>query len=103
MVATILVRRVEEHRFWKSKGPGESEEYLFELVRDADDEVAAEAMELVIARSRRFDRFQEPIVGGVEFALHRVVKAKKKSHATSFCRVGKEIDEGGVREAGESA
>jgi len=65
-LTTILVRRVEEHRFWKAKGPGESEEFLFELVRDADDLVAAEAMELVIARSRRFDRFQEPDMGQVE-------------------------------------
>ena len=39
---------------------------MFELVRDADEQVCAEAMELVIARSRRFDRFQEPDMGQVE-------------------------------------
>jgi len=70
-LTTILVRRVEEHRFWKVRAgqPAAAEageEYLFELVRDADDTVAAEAMELVIARSRRFDRFQEPTMGRVE-------------------------------------
>ena len=65
-LTTILVRRVEEHRFWKARSEQQSEEYLFELVRDLDDDIAAEAMELVIARSRRFDRFQEPTMGRVE-------------------------------------
>src|ERR671914_278446 len=63
-LTTILVRRVEEHRFWKARAAQPSDEgadeYLFDLVRDPDETVAAEAMELVIARSRRFDRFQEP-------------------------------------------
>ena len=50
----------------RARSARQSEEYLFELVRDPDDGVAAEAMELVIARSRRFDRFQEPAMGRVE-------------------------------------
>jgi len=62
----ILVRRVEEHRFWKAHSAAESGDWLFELVRDSDESVAAEAMELVIARSRRFDRFLEPEMGQVE-------------------------------------
>jgi len=66
-LSNVLVRRVEEHRYWKAHAPAlGDEDLLFELVRDADDEVAAEAMELVIARSRRFDRFQEPVMGAVE-------------------------------------
>ena len=65
-LTTILVRRVEEHRFWKAKAAVRAEEYLFDLVRDSDEAVAAAAMELVIARSRRFDRFQEPVMGRVE-------------------------------------
>lgn len=65
-LTTILVRRVEEHRFWKARTPDQADAYLHELVRDEDAEVAAEAMELVIARARRFDRFQEPILGQVE-------------------------------------
>lgn len=65
-LTTILVRRVEEHRFWKARVEPQREEFLFELVRDPDDAVSAEAMELVIARSRRFDRFQEPTMGRVE-------------------------------------
>ena len=75
-LTTILVRRVEEHRFWKSRATEQGEEYLFELVRDPDEGVAAEAMELVIARSRRFDRFQEPAMGRVELPAelqHRLV------------------------------
>jgi uncharacterized protein (DUF2336 family) len=65
-LGNVLIRRVEEHRFWKAHTPAGGRDLLFELVRDADEEVAAEAMELVIARSRRFDRFQEPDMGQVE-------------------------------------
>ena len=65
-LTTVLVRRVEEHRFWKARAGDRADAYLHELVRDEDEEVAAEAMELVIARARRFDRFQEPILGHVE-------------------------------------
>jgi len=65
-LGNVLVRRVEEHRFWKAHAPVEGADYLFELVRDRDEEVAAEAMELVIARSRRFDRFLEPDMGQVD-------------------------------------
>jgi uncharacterized protein (DUF2336 family) len=65
-LGNVLVRRVEEHRFWKAHAPEGGADLLFELVRDPDAEVAAEAMELVIARSRRFDRFQEPDMGQVE-------------------------------------
>jgi uncharacterized protein (DUF2336 family) len=64
-LSNVLVRRVEEHRFWKNAATAR-DLFLFELVRDADENVAAEAMELVIARSRRFDRFQDPAVGQVE-------------------------------------
>lgn len=75
-LTTILVRRVEEHRFWTGRAPAEGDELLFELVRDRDPAVAAEAMELVIARSRRFDRFQEPVMGQAELPAelqHRLV------------------------------
>ena len=75
-LSNVLVRRVEEHRYWKAHAAAGGDELLFELVRDPDEEVAAEAMELVIARSRRFDRFQEPALGRVELPAelqHRLV------------------------------
>jgi len=75
-LGTILVRRVEEHRFWKAYGAAASDEYLLELIRDPDPDIAAEAMDLVTARSRRFDRFQEPVMGRVELPAdlqHRLV------------------------------
>lgn len=59
---TILVRRVEEHRFWSAHAGG-GDDHLAELVRDPDPALAAAAMDLLIAASRRFDRFQEPVVG----------------------------------------
>ncbi len=74
-LGTILVRRVEEHRFWKAYAAS-SEDYLVELVRDEDETIAAEAMELIVARSRRFDRFQEPVMGQVELPAelqHRLI------------------------------
>lgn len=75
-LGTVLVRRVEEHRFWKAYALADGEELLFELIRDEDEEVAGLAMELVIARSRRFDRFQEPVLGQAELPAelqHRLV------------------------------
>jgi uncharacterized protein (DUF2336 family) len=65
-LGTILIRRVEEHRFWKAAGQEGVEDLLFAFVRDADETLAADAMEMVIARSRRFDRFQEPVLGHVD-------------------------------------
>ncbi|HEY0627069.1 MAG TPA: DUF2336 domain-containing protein [Allosphingosinicella sp.] len=73
-IGTILVRRVEEHRFWKEHA--RADEYLSELIRDDDDGIAAEAMTLLIARSRRFDRFQEPVMGHTDLPAelqHRLV------------------------------
>ena len=77
-LGTILVRRVEEHRFWKENAGEDdgSDEYLLDLVRDEDSRIAAEAMALMIARSRRFDQFNEPIMGRTELpadAQHRLV------------------------------
>jgi uncharacterized protein (DUF2336 family) len=75
-LGTVLVRRVEEHRFWKAYSATGGDEYLLELLRDSDQDVAADAMDLVTARSRRFDRFQEPVMGKVELPAdlqHRLV------------------------------
>jgi uncharacterized protein (DUF2336 family) len=62
-LGNVLVRRVEEHRYWKEHTASSPEDMLAALVRDTDDVIAAEAMTLLIARSRRFDRFQEPLMG----------------------------------------
>jgi uncharacterized protein (DUF2336 family) len=77
-LGTVLVRRVEEHRYWKENAPSSSEDLPAELVRDADDAIAAEAMSLLLARSRRFDRFQEPLLGQTDLPAelqHRLVWA----------------------------
>ena len=65
-LGTVLVRRVEEHRFWKDYGRDRAEDLLVELVRGPEEALSGEAMEMVIARSRRFDRFQEPVLGHVD-------------------------------------
>ena len=61
-LSTVLVRRVEEHRFWKGQRDSghEPDVLLRELINDADAALAGEAMAVLIARSRRFDRFGDP-------------------------------------------
>ena len=105
-LTAVLVRRVEEHRFWAARRAEEGEEYLHALVRDADEGIAAEAMELVIARSRRFDRFQEPEMGRVELPAelqHRLVwaiAAALRHYIVQQHRIG-DVD-GAVAEAAEA-
>lgn len=75
-LGVVLVRRVEEHRFHRDHDPRGSEELLQELIADADEAVAGEAMAMLIARSRRFDRFSEPVMSRTELAAelqHRLV------------------------------
>lgn len=59
----LMFRRVEEHRLRRASnsGPG-SDSLIAELVRDDDPAVADAAMAVLIAQSRRLDRFQEPVV-----------------------------------------
>lgn len=74
-LGTVLVRRVEEHRFWKEHGAS-GDAFLNALVGDDDESVAREAMALLIARSRRFDRFQEPVMAEADLSAdlrHRLV------------------------------
>lgn len=75
-LSAALVRRVEEHRFWTLHRPAGLDDLLFALARDGDEEVAGEAMALVIARSRRFDRFEEPVLTDTDLPAdlqHRLV------------------------------
>jgi uncharacterized protein (DUF2336 family) len=74
-LGTVLVRRVEEHLYWKEHAAS-GDDLLAELIRDSDEEIASEAMALLIARSRRFDRFQEPLIGQADLPAelqHRLV------------------------------
>ncbi|HEV2748033.1 MAG TPA: DUF2336 domain-containing protein [Allosphingosinicella sp.] len=77
-LGTILVRRVEEHRFWKENADPAADraELMLDLVRDEDEAVASLAMAVMIARSRRFDQFHEPVMGETELPAeiqHRLV------------------------------
>lgn len=75
-LTATLVRRVEEHRFWQTRPGAGAGDLLFELIGDRDEGVAADAMEMVVARSRRFDRFEDPTMGEVELPAelqHRLV------------------------------
>ncbi|HEV2080012.1 MAG TPA: DUF2336 domain-containing protein [Allosphingosinicella sp.] len=75
-LGTVLVRRVEEHRYWKENASPVADDLLTELIRDEDEAVAAEAMSLLVARSKRFDRFQEPLLGHTDLPAelqHRLV------------------------------
>lgn len=65
-LGTVLMRRVEEHRYWKEHAASGGGDLLAELARDADETIASEAMVLLIARSRRFDNFQEPLMGDAD-------------------------------------
>ncbi|HEX8258343.1 MAG TPA: DUF2336 domain-containing protein [Allosphingosinicella sp.] len=77
-LGTVLVRRVEEHRFWKEQADAAADrsELMLALVRDEDAAVASLAMAVTIARSRRFDQFHEPVMGETELPAeiqHRLV------------------------------
>ena len=74
-LVAALIRRAEEHRRYRAGGRGESG-LLLELIRDSDEAVAEQAMAIVIAQSRRFDRFSEPVAARTELPAeleHRLV------------------------------
>lgn len=58
-----LLRRAEEHRLSRIR-PDTA--LLVELAGEEDEEVAAEAMSLLVAHSSRLDSFQEPLIARVE-------------------------------------
>ena len=72
-LVSALIRRAEEHR--RFRGKAESE-LLPELIADEDEAVAEQAMAILIAQSRRFDRFSEPVAARTELPAelqHRLV------------------------------
>ncbi|HYE27144.1 MAG TPA: DUF2336 domain-containing protein [Allosphingosinicella sp.] len=58
-LVALLLRRAEEHRLARS---APERRLLTELAGDADEGIAAAAIALLIADSRRFDAFQEPLL-----------------------------------------
>ena len=75
-LGTVLVRRVEEHRYWREYGANSARDLLARLIQDEDEAIASEAMTMLIARSRRFDRYQEPLLGHTDLPAdlqHRLV------------------------------
>jgi uncharacterized protein (DUF2336 family) len=74
-LVSALIRRSEEHRRFRARKEGENA-LLLELIGDADEAVAEQAMAILIAQSRRFDRFSEPVAARTELPAelqHRLV------------------------------
>jgi uncharacterized protein (DUF2336 family) len=70
----LLLRRAEEHRIYRASG--DRAEQLRALIAARDAAVAADAMAVLVARSRRLDRFQEPVFARTELPAelqHRLV------------------------------
>ncbi len=71
-----LIRRSEEHRLQRAAASEGA--LLLELSGDSDEEVAGEAMALLVGQSGRLDRFQEPVMARTELgaeAQHALVWA----------------------------
>jgi uncharacterized protein (DUF2336 family) len=74
-LVSALVRRSEEHRRFRARAGGEGG-LLLDLISDEDEAVAEQAMAILIAQSRRFDRFSEPVAARTELPAeleHRLV------------------------------
>ena len=70
----LLLRRTEEHRLFRA-APDRTER-LQALIADPDPLIAADAMAVLVARSRRLDRFSEPVLARTELPAelqHRLV------------------------------
>jgi hypothetical protein len=66
-LVAALIRRADEHRRARTRGTSETA-LLLELIRDDDEAVAEQAMAILIAHSRRFDRFGEPVAARTELS-----------------------------------
>lgn len=66
-LVAALIRRAEEHRRFRARSATDAG-LLIELIRDEDDAIAEQAMAIVIAQSRRFDRFSEPVAARTELS-----------------------------------
>lgn len=78
VLVALLLRRVEEHRLRRNghSTPAAPEGLFGELVHDADETIGEAAMAVLIAQSRRVDRFHEPLLPSHELPAevqHRLV------------------------------
>ena len=74
-LVSALIRRSEEHRRARGRSAGEMP-ILIELIRGRDAPLAEHAMAILIAQSRRFDSFSEPVAARTELPAeleHRLV------------------------------
>lgn len=72
-LVSVLLRRAEEHRLYRASRNDLS---LSTLLADQDEAIAAEAMAVLVARSRRLDRFEDPVMARTELPAelqHRLV------------------------------
>lgn len=103
----LLLRRVEEHRLHLA-GRGR-EQRLAALVADRDPEIAAHAMAVLVARSRRLDRFQEPVLARTELpaelqhALVWTVAAALRAYLTGPHQVSPALADAALGEAAAAA
>ncbi|CAA9531397.1 MAG: hypothetical protein AVDCRST_MAG23-1135 [uncultured Sphingosinicella sp.] len=73
-LVAILLRRVEEHRIYR--GASRADDALQTLIADRDAAIAATAMAVLTGRSRRLDRFHDPVLARTELPAdvqHRLV------------------------------
>lgn len=73
-LVAALIRRAEEHRLQRAAASDGG--LLLELSGDEDEEVAGEAMSLLVGQSARLDRFQGPVMARTELgaeAQHMLV------------------------------
>ena len=98
----LLLRRAEEHRLARA---APERALLTELAGDADEEVAAAAVSLLIADSRRLDPFQEPLVANgdlpaeVAHGLAWTVAAALRTYLVAHHRVAPAAADGAVTTA----
>jgi hypothetical protein len=66
----LLRRRAEEHRMalklGSRSGADPSDDVVIRLIRSADPEISRLTMEMLVAESRRLDRFREPMIHVVD-------------------------------------
>jgi uncharacterized protein (DUF2336 family) len=77
-LVALLLRRAEEHRLFRTyHGPAAVPDTIVrELVQDPDALLAESAMAVLVGRSRRLDRFEEPVIASPELPAeieHRLV------------------------------